>query len=167
MYVTLAQAKQHLNIESTYTAEDSYITSLIAVAEDTVERHICYNLADYTDANGNLPPSLFHAILLYIGELYQNREVNVYGAAPQTVPFAYDYLLSMHRNYGDITDDAILNEIIHHLTIDGEGNAVIDPDYYTFCQCMSGPKGKAYRRLMAQLLDSATIDENGNITIGE
>lgn len=164
MYVTLAEAKQHLNIEANYTAEDTYLTALIGVAEDTVERHICYSLADWAD-NNTLPPALKHAILLYVGELYSNREVNVYGTTPVEVPFAYNYLLGMFKDYASLTDEEIMLDIVRHITLDSDGDAIVDTEYYNWVNVLTGAKGKAYRRLLAELLANTTVDENGNITI--
>ncbi len=36
MYVTLDEAKKHLNIDADFTDDDAYITSLIEVSEDSV-----------------------------------------------------------------------------------------------------------------------------------
>lgn len=36
MYVGLETAKKHLNLDESFTEDDSYITSLIQVAEDAV-----------------------------------------------------------------------------------------------------------------------------------
>lgn len=98
-YVTLHQLKQHLNIEDNVFDEDSYLTHLIEVAEATVERHICQSLEGLEDTDGNVPKPIEHAILLYCGTLYANRENVAFGGNPQNVPFTYDYLLSMYKNY--------------------------------------------------------------------
>lgn len=98
MYVELDKIKKHLNIELAYTAEDDYLTHLYKVAENTVERHIDYPLNKYVK-DDELTPTLQHAILLYIGDLYTSREGNVYGVSAAQVPFTYDYLLSLYKNY--------------------------------------------------------------------
>lgn len=36
MYITLSEAKKHLQIDSSFTDDDAYITALIEVAEDSV-----------------------------------------------------------------------------------------------------------------------------------
>ena len=36
MYVTLDEAKKHLNIDADFNDDDAYITSLIEVSEDSV-----------------------------------------------------------------------------------------------------------------------------------
>ena len=99
MYVTLATIKAHLNIEASYTAEDTYLTHLYNVAETTVERHIDEKLTDLEDDQHAIPTPLQHAILLYIGDLYQSREGNAYGVSVSQIPFSYDYLLSLYKNY--------------------------------------------------------------------
>ncbi len=98
-YVDLDLLKKHLNIESDVLSEDSYLRHLIDVAESIVERHICQPLVGLEDSNGDIPKPLEQAILLYIGDLYANRESVAFGGSPQQVPFTYEYLLSMYINY--------------------------------------------------------------------
>jgi len=98
-YVTIGDAKKHLNIEDEVFKEDIYLEYLISVAEATVERHICQPLEGLTNEHGDLPKPLFHAILLYVGDLYASRESVTFGGSPQQVPFTYEYLVSMYQNY--------------------------------------------------------------------
>ena len=171
MYVTLALAKQHLNIESTYTAEDTYINHLIAVAETTVEKHIDYKLEDYIENVGDeLPKPLQHAILLFVGDMYMSRESNAYGISVAEIPFSYDYLLSLYKDYSGLystsTEEQMIDEICRHIYIDGNGVVVIDPEYKAKCLNCGGARSRAYQRLFVRLMESATIDNNGNVTIG-
>ena len=169
MYITLAMIKQHLNIEATYTAEDTYLTHLYNVAEKVVERHIDFILEDYEDEDGNIPTPLQHAMLLYIGDLYQSREGNAYGVTVTQIPFAYEYLLSLYRDYSGLysqsTEDEMIDEICRHLVIQTGGVLTIDSAYRERCLAHGGAKSKAYQRLFERVLESATIDANGNITI--
>ena len=98
-YVTLNNVKKHLNIENEVYNDDMYLEHLIEVAEATVERHICQPLEGLEDSNGDLSKPLEHAILLYIGDLYANRESVAFGGSPQKVPFTYEYLVSLYQNY--------------------------------------------------------------------
>ena len=98
-YVSLHRLKQHLNIEDNVFIEDDYLKYLLEVAEATVERHICQPLKGLEDANGDLPKPLEHAVLLYCGDLYANRESVAFGGSPQQVPFTYEYLLNLYQNY--------------------------------------------------------------------
>lgn len=101
MYTTLAKIKQHLNIEQAYTVDDDYLLDLYEVAEKTVEMHLDQALSDLT-LDGELVAPVRHAILLYIGDLYNSREGNAYGINISPVPFGYDYLLSLYKNYSPI-----------------------------------------------------------------
>lgn len=98
-YVTLHRLKQHLNIEDDVFEEDDYLNHLLDVAEATVEQHICQPLEGLEDGNGYIPKPLEQAVLLYCGTLYASRENVAFGGSPQNVPFTYDYLLSMFKNY--------------------------------------------------------------------
>lgn len=97
MYVTLQQAKKHLNIDDSFTDDDNYILQLIQVAEDAVEKNTDIALSEMVEG-GILPPSLTHSILLLVGNLYNNREATSY-SVPSEVPFAYKYLINLNRNF--------------------------------------------------------------------
>lgn len=95
--LNLSLIKQHLNIDSDFTADDSYLQSLAQVAETVVQSHIDHNLADLEEG-GQIPAPLTQAMLLFIGNMYANRESVAYTNANE-VPFAYDYLLSLFKDY--------------------------------------------------------------------
>ena len=54
MYLTLEQVKKHLLVDDSFKADDSYITDLITVAEDSVSKHLDIAL-DELDEGGTLP----------------------------------------------------------------------------------------------------------------
>ena len=95
MYITLEEAKKHLNIDTVFTDDDSYIETLINVAENVVQKHIDVELSDLGDT---LPTPLKQAMLLLIGNYYANRESVTYGAATP-LPHAYEYLIALFKNY--------------------------------------------------------------------
>ena len=97
MYITLQQAKKHLNIDDSFTDDDNYILQLIQVAEDAVEKNTDVALSEQLEG-GVLPPSITHSILLLVGNLYNNREATSY-SVPSEVPFAYKYLINLNRNF--------------------------------------------------------------------
>lgn len=97
MYVTLSTVKKHLNIDESFKDDDDYITGLIQVAEDAVAKNLNIDLSDVTKSN-ELPSSIVQSILLLIGNLYNNREAVTY-STPNEVPFAYNYLINLNRNF--------------------------------------------------------------------
>ncbi len=98
MYIPLDLAKKHLNLEADYHDDDEYILTLIDVAEEAVRVHVNEDLESIAEKNGGCIPSpLFQAMLLQIGALYQNREI--VGVKTQALPFAYQYLIDLYRNY--------------------------------------------------------------------
>ena len=97
MYLTLEQVKKHLRGDNGFKADDSYITDLITVAEDSVSRHLDIALEEL-DEGGNLPPSIIHAMLLMIGNLYANREPVTFGTVVK-IPFTYEYLVGLYKKY--------------------------------------------------------------------
>jgi uncharacterized phage protein (predicted DNA packaging) len=100
MYIPLELAKKHLQIEMDYRDDDEYIMGLIGVAEDAVRTHVNEGLDDIAERNGGcIPAPLFQAMLLMIGQMYQNREI--IGAKTGALPFNYQYLIDLYRNYNN------------------------------------------------------------------
>lgn len=94
MYISLAEAKKHLNINSDFTDDDAYIMSLINVAENVVQKHIDRELSEFDE----LPTPLKQAMLLLIGNYYANRE-SVAFASVTALPHAYEYIIALFKNY--------------------------------------------------------------------
>lgn len=95
--ITLELAKKHLNLEEDYVDDDNYIKTLIEVAEEAVEVHVNEKLEEIA-VEGQIPKPLQQAMLLMIGNLYQNRET----VAPMKVtalPYNYEYLINLYKNY--------------------------------------------------------------------
>ena len=100
MLLNLEGIKKHLNIDDYYEDDDFYLIYLCEVAEMAVEKHIDTNLEKVAEENGGeLPAPIAHAILLLIGNMYKSRESVSYGSVT-SIPFSYEYLLSLYKNYG-------------------------------------------------------------------
>ena len=97
-YITLDEAKRHLNIDECFDGDNQYITDLIEVALDVVERDICHNLKDWEDAKGGLFKPLRHAALLLVGNYYANREPVAFANAAK-LPESYDALIDRFRDW--------------------------------------------------------------------
>ena len=97
MYVTLEEAKKHLNIDDSFKDDDSYINSLILVAEDAIEKNTDIALNEQMEG-AKLPPSVIHSILLLVGNLYANREATTYSSISD-VPYSFKYLVNLNRNF--------------------------------------------------------------------
>ena len=97
MYISLDKCKKHLNIDPDFKEDDNYIMSLVEVAEEIVQRHIGYRFEDIL-VDGQLPMALQHAMLLFIGTMYANRESVTFGSASE-LPLAYNYILQLFENY--------------------------------------------------------------------
>ena len=97
MYISLDKCKKHLNIDPDFKEDDNYIMSLVEVAEEIVQRHIGYRFEDIL-VDGQLPMALQHAMLLFIGTMYANRESVTFGSASE-LPLSYNYILQLFENY--------------------------------------------------------------------
>lgn len=104
-YATLAEVKTHLKVE--YDTEDTYIASLIEVAEQAISNELNCDLSVYAKGN-SLPKPLHHAILVFCGDLYNNRE-SVAFATPHEVPRSIGYLLQPYVKYNrGCSDDNVV-----------------------------------------------------------
>lgn len=102
MYLQLYQIKKHLNIDSDFHDDDEYIMDLANVAENAVQKHIDRDLKELEN-DGRLPMPLIQAMLLMVGTFYAKRE-SIAFAGSSEVPLAYDYLLSLYKNYNGPSD---------------------------------------------------------------
>ena len=57
MYITLQEAKKHLQIDADFTDDDNYIITLIQVAEDSVSQHLDIALRELL-TDGKLPSAI-------------------------------------------------------------------------------------------------------------
>ncbi len=99
-YVTLDMAKRHLNIESSYTDEDSYIEALITAVEEKTAKELCVSVEELAAIDGGkaIPAPLVQAMLLCLGGYYANRE-NLASANLKEIPQGAKYLIDLYRDY--------------------------------------------------------------------
>ena len=67
------------------------------MAEDSVSKHLDIALEELEEG-GLLPPSVIHAMLLMIGNLYTNREPVTVGSVVK-IPYTYEYLVGLYKHY--------------------------------------------------------------------
>lgn len=98
-YIQLYQVKRQLNIDDDFKDDDEYLVDLINVAEQMVETHVDDKLDEIAKANNYcLPKPLIQAMLLFIGNLYANRE-SIAFASSNEIPLSYSYILDGFKNY--------------------------------------------------------------------
>lgn len=98
-YICIEKLKKHLNIESAYIDDDDYLMGLIDVATFSIANYL--ELEDLTSLelkSGMLHPSIMHAILLFSGHLYANREPITYGT-PSIIPYTFAFLVQPFKRY--------------------------------------------------------------------
>lgn len=86
---------------NSFKDDDLYILGLIDVAEDAVARNLNLKLDELAVDGEFTPPAVIHAILLLIGNLYANREPVSYSSVNK-VPYTFDYLISLYKNYKEV-----------------------------------------------------------------
>lgn len=78
MIVTLQSIKDHLRV--TDTAEDALITIYANAAEEWIENFIDGDIpGTEEDSEDEIPYSIQAALLLIVGDLYENREAQITG----------------------------------------------------------------------------------------
>ncbi len=97
-YISLEEARKHLNIEPDFKDDDDYITELIESAELVVEKDICVPLAEIEAVEGRIPPPLKRAILLLVGSFYASRETEAFGVLMSKLP-RYSHIIGLYRDY--------------------------------------------------------------------
>jgi len=93
-YVTLVDAKKHLNIETEYIGDDAYITSVISVVEEAISKYCDGGLTDLDP----VPVAVKHAALLLVAHLYVNRTM-VSFAQGFEIPYSFKFLLNPYKAY--------------------------------------------------------------------
>ena len=100
LHIDLETIKKHLNLDDDYTDDDNYLEHLEGVAEQVVEKHIDKTLEEIIAEEGEVPKPLLQAMLLIIGNFYDNRESVAYNQVVE-VPKTLEYILNMYRDYNN------------------------------------------------------------------
>lgn len=96
--IPLELAKKHLNLDEDYTEDDEYILGLVAAAKGAVEMALNASLDRLAEENGGeVPMAIIQAILLMVGNWYQNREIT--GSKVAALPYNFEYLINLYRHY--------------------------------------------------------------------
>lgn len=97
-YLKLEDIKKHLNIDSAFTDDDNYLTSLGTASEDVISKYIDYPLSQLKDSSGDIPVALKYAMYLWIGTIYAVRE-SASSINMSTVPHSMELLVDLYRDY--------------------------------------------------------------------
>lgn len=96
--IPLELAKKHLNLDDEYTEDDEYILGLLAAAKGAVEMALNASLDRLAEENGGeVPMAIIQAILLMVGNWYQNREIT--GSKVAALPYNFEYLINLYKHY--------------------------------------------------------------------
>lgn len=96
--IPLELAKKHLNLDEDYTEDDEYILGLVAAAKGAVEMALNASLDRLAEENGGeVPMAIIQAILLMVGNWYQNREIT--GSKVAALPYNFEYLINLYKHY--------------------------------------------------------------------
>lgn len=97
MYVLLNDLKEHCLVDKDFFEDDNLMLIYINAAEDAVSKNLNKSLDDCLK-DGELPASIYAAILLYAANLYMNREPIAF-AQSNELPLTYQYLINLNKNY--------------------------------------------------------------------
>lgn len=95
-YLTLEQCKRHLVVE--HDQDDADIIQMAESAEDSVENYLQCPLEEFLRADGTLPAPIIRGMLLFVGTLYNSREMDAsYETKVRDAAYA---LLNPYIRYG-------------------------------------------------------------------
>lgn len=94
-YITLFELKRHLNIETSYNEDDTYLQDVLAVSQLAIENYCNLGLSGYTDET--IPVTVKQATLLLAAHFYLNRQLVSY-AQGYEIPYTFKFLLNEYRN---------------------------------------------------------------------
>lgn len=97
-YLSLDEIHKHLNIDSAFTEDDTYLESLATASEDVVSKYIDYPLSQLEDADGDIPKALKFAMMLWIGTIYAVRESTT-SINTTPMPHSLEMLCDLYRSY--------------------------------------------------------------------
>lgn len=90
--VPLADLKAHLNV--TTTDDDAVLTAMLEAARSFTEGWV-----GALDDFESVPVAVVHALKLYAGHLYENREATTFSGSSAEVPMGFHDLLNPHRKW--------------------------------------------------------------------
>lgn len=97
MYITLREARAHLQLDDFFHDDDRIIESYIRAAEDATAKRMNRPLRELVDHHsGELSPAVKEAVLLLVGHFYNQRE----GTTVQNVkaaPLGFEFLTDLDR----------------------------------------------------------------------
>jgi hypothetical protein len=101
-YTSVAELKQHLNIEESFTADDNYLLELISISEMAVADYLNGGLSGATTivisgtTYSALPKTIKHACVLLAAHYYINRTPIAFTSAGE-IPYTFQFLLNPHK----------------------------------------------------------------------
>lgn len=96
-YTNLIDAKMHLNIETEFTEDDTYISSLLDVAELAIQNY-CNNAELREWREETAPATVKHAVYFLVGNLYANRQIVSFAQGVE-IPYTFQFLLNPYKEY--------------------------------------------------------------------
>lgn len=97
---TMDAAKYRISTDAQGAFLELTVDEVWPVAGDRVDAVSVTAVYGYGDAETDVPQSIRHAILLLIGNWYENREAAVIGVQVAQLPMAVNALLMPHRRVG-------------------------------------------------------------------
>lgn len=99
MYITIEEAKKHMEVDDDYTGDDSLIEDIILDVEEIASSDLCVGLDELVTKHGALPRTIRRAMLLLIGSFYKSRENEIQSSESAQMANGYNRLISNYRNY--------------------------------------------------------------------
>jgi hypothetical protein len=118
LYTTLSGLKQQLNIEPTYTTDDTILATILNASEQAVINYlnpfvtglttgitlnlsgttVNVNMSGYTKSHTTVSIAVVQATYLLAAHLYTNRQIVSFTQGVE-IPFTYRFLLDPYKNF--------------------------------------------------------------------
>ena len=101
MIISLDQAKAHLNIDPSFTDDDTYLTELIETVEIIIENDINRSIDEVLLLFDSVKATkaIQHAAKILMATLYANREATIVGVRMEKAPLSYEHIISNYKTY--------------------------------------------------------------------
>lgn len=100
-YFTLNELKAQLNIETSFIADDTYLSGLTTVVTTSVQNYCNYGLTGYTTTTNGVtvvPAPVKQAAIMLAAHLYINRTLVSFAQGVE-IPYSFKFLLDPYKNF--------------------------------------------------------------------
>ena len=96
-YLTLSDIKKQVVVDDWFNDDNDFLVSIGEASEDYIEQLVNKTLEEIEAERGELPKSLYHAMLIYVDYLYSTARGS--SGNDNEVPEAINTMVKLYRNF--------------------------------------------------------------------